>query len=148
MIEEREVGTGTTPMAKDRPGAALRHMHTLLRVGTIGGRTDGELLEWYTSRNGEAAELAFAALSIGTGRWCFASAARSCATSTTQDAFQATFLVLVRRAGSLWTRDSLGPWLHQVAYRVAQCARLAAARTGVTNRRRFWRPTPCESLSK
>ena len=45
-----------------------------------------------------------------------------------QDAFQATFLVLVRRAGSLWTRDSLGPWLHQVAYRVAHGARTAAAR--------------------
>src|SRR5436309_2721002 len=44
------------------------------------------------------------------------------------DAFQATFLVLVRRAGTLRVRDSLGPWLHQVACRVAACARSAAAR--------------------
>ncbi len=46
----------------------------------------------------------------------------------TQDAFQATFLVLVKSARTLWVRDSLGPWLHQVAYRTASCARLAAAR--------------------
>jgi RND family efflux transporter MFP subunit len=45
-----------------------------------------------------------------------------------QDAFQATFLVLVKRARTLWVRDSLGPWLHQVAYRTASCARVAAAR--------------------
>src|SRR5262249_9970074 len=44
------------------------------------------------------------------------------------DAFQATFLVLARRARSLWVRDSLGPWLHAVAYRVASCARAAAIR--------------------
>ncbi len=46
----------------------------------------------------------------------------------TQDAFQATFLVLVRKARALWVRDSLGPWLHQVAYRTASCARSSAAR--------------------
>src|SRR5437763_3146001 len=46
----------------------------------------------------------------------------------TQDAFQATFLILVRKARALWVRDSLGPWLHQVACRTASCARAAAAR--------------------
>ena len=44
------------------------------------------------------------------------------------DAFQATFLVLARRAGSLWVRDSLGPWLHRVARRTASSARSAACR--------------------
>lgn len=44
------------------------------------------------------------------------------------DAFQATFPVLVRRAGSLWVHEALGPWLHQVAHRTAVCARSAAAR--------------------
>jgi RND family efflux transporter MFP subunit len=46
----------------------------------------------------------------------------------TQDAFQASFLVLVRKARGLWVRDSLGPWLHQVALRTASAARSAAAR--------------------
>jgi RND family efflux transporter MFP subunit len=52
-----------------------------------------------------------------------------------QDAFQATFLVLVRRARSLWVRDSLGPWLHQVAYRTASCLRSAIARRRRLERR-------------
>jgi HlyD family secretion protein len=45
-----------------------------------------------------------------------------------QDAFQATFLVLIKKARGLWVRDSLGPWLHQVAYRTAACARATAER--------------------
>ncbi len=45
-----------------------------------------------------------------------------------QDAFQATFMVLVKKARGLWVRASLGPWLHQVAHRIASCARLANAR--------------------
>jgi len=44
------------------------------------------------------------------------------------DAFQATFLVLVRRAGSIRNRESIGPWLHRVAVRVARRARAQAAR--------------------
>ena len=45
-----------------------------------------------------------------------------------EDAFQATFLVLVHKARSLWVRDSLGPWLHQVACRTAFCLRRSAIR--------------------
>jgi RNA polymerase sigma-70 factor (ECF subfamily) len=45
-----------------------------------------------------------------------------------EDAFQATFLVLVRRAGALPLHDSLGPWLFGVARRVCARARADAAR--------------------
>src|SRR5215472_6204253 len=36
-----------------------------------------------------------------------------------EDAFQATFLTLIRKAGSIRRRDSVGSWLYKVAYRVA-----------------------------
>jgi RNA polymerase sigma factor (sigma-70 family) len=44
------------------------------------------------------------------------------------DAFQATFLVLVERAGDLSDWDRLGAWLHRVAWRTAQRARARGAR--------------------
>src|SRR5689334_12431253 len=103
-------------MAKERQSNSLGHLHTLFNVGTVAGLWDGQLLEWYTSRGGEAAELAFSALVERHGPMVL----RVCQSlirdkHEAQDAFQATFLVLVRRAGSLWVRDSLGPWLHEVA---------------------------------
>jgi RNA polymerase sigma factor (sigma-70 family) len=45
-----------------------------------------------------------------------------------EDVFQATFLVLARKAGSLRVRRSLGPWLYEVAGRLAHKARVSAAR--------------------
>jgi RNA polymerase sigma factor (sigma-70 family) len=45
-----------------------------------------------------------------------------------EDAFQATFLVLLRKAGTLRDADALGPWLYGVAYRVAARVRFNFAR--------------------
>ena len=53
---------GARLVIKTRYGDTCRHIHTLFNVGTVGGLTDGQLLERFTTGTGEAAELAFAAL--------------------------------------------------------------------------------------
>jgi RNA polymerase sigma factor (sigma-70 family) len=92
--------------------------------------TDGQLLERFATHDGEAAELAFEAIVERHGPMVH----RACRgilrdDHEAMDAFQATFLVLVRHGRSLWVRDSLAPWLHRVACR-------AAARASVQVRRR------------
>ena len=56
----------------------------------------------------------------------------------TEDAFQATFLVLVRKADSLWVRDSLGPWLYRVA--CERCSSRIRRERQCRRRRRNLRP--------
>ena len=116
-------------MGIERKGVVLRELRALFSVGTVRDLTDGQLLERFATDRGEAAEQAFAALVERHGPMVL----RVCRgvlvnPHDTQDAFQATFLVLVKKARSLWVRDSLGPWLHQVAFRTASCARKSAAR--------------------
>ncbi len=106
----------------------LPQFRTLFHFGAIGELTDGQLLELFTTRKGEAAELAFAALVERHGPMVM----RVCRHALgnphdTQDAFQATFLVLVQQAHALWVRDSLGPWLHRIARRVATRARASTS---------------------
>jgi RNA polymerase sigma factor (sigma-70 family) len=112
-----------------RGGAFARHLDTLFSVGVTRELTDGQLLERFSTGRGKVAELAFEVLVERHGamvlRVCRAQLADP---NDSHDAFQATFLILVKKARSLWVRDSLGPWLHQVAFRTASCARLAAAR--------------------
>jgi RNA polymerase sigma-70 factor (ECF subfamily) len=51
-----------------------------------------------------------------------------------EDAFQSTFLALAKRADTIKNRDTLGPWLHRVALRVARKARTQAYRRQVRER--------------
>jgi RNA polymerase sigma factor (sigma-70 family) len=95
-------------------------LRALFDEGVNAGLTDGQLLERFTTHTGEAAELAFASLVERHGPMVL----RACRgilrdDHEAMDAFQATFLVLIRKSRSLWVRESLGPWLHRVACRVA-----------------------------
>ncbi len=110
-------------------GIILRQVGTLFRAGTFAGMSDGQLLESFLARKGEAGELAFSVLVERHGPMVL----RVCRgvlgdRHDAEDAFQATFLALVRGAGSIRRRDSVAPWLHGAALRVSACARTAGAR--------------------
>jgi RNA polymerase sigma factor (sigma-70 family) len=111
-------------------------LRTLFHAGTSAGLTDGQLLERCARRDNEAAEAAFAALLERHGPMVL----RTCRSilrheHDAQDAFQATFLILVRRSGVLWVRHSLAPWLHRVACRAAVRALRDATRRNEAERR-------------
>ncbi len=104
-------------------------IQTLFESGSLGELTDRQLLERFTTREAESAELAFAVLLKRHGPMVL----RTCMAilhdrHEAEDATQATFLLLASKAASLWVRDSLGPWLFGVARRVASCARSTAFR--------------------
>jgi RNA polymerase sigma factor (sigma-70 family) len=124
-------------MGKGQPGSALRQLRSLFASGTTTGLTDSELLERYTAKRAEsaeaasAAEMAFAALVDRHGAMVWGVCHRMLGDAhEAEDAFQATFLVLVRKAGSVRVDGSLGRWLYGVAHRVARRARFAAERRG------------------
>jgi RNA polymerase sigma factor (sigma-70 family) len=107
----------------------------LLSVGTAVGLTDGQLLECFATRMGDASEMAFSVLV----EWHGPMVLRTCRAilrdeHDARDAFQATFLILARRGGSLWVRDSVGPWLHRVARNAAVRARRDARRRRAVER--------------
>ena len=87
-------------------------MRTLFDAGTVAGLTDGQLLERAGARDRDRAELAFSALVERHGPMVLRACRRILDDpDDAQDAFQATFLVLIRRAGSIRDRDSLAGWL-------------------------------------
>ena len=86
--------------------------------------TDADLLGRFAAhRDGDA----FAALVRRHGRLVW-SVCYHLAGADADDAFQATFLVLLRNAGRIRRPDSLAAWLHGVAYRVSTKARQSARR--------------------
>jgi len=112
----------------------LWNVRQLFDEGSIAGFSDTQLLERFTTRRDAEA---FEALVERHGPMVLA-VCRSLLKdgNDAQDAFQATFLVLVRKADSLWVvRSSLGSWLYRVAYRIAVQANVDAVRRREVERR-------------
>jgi RNA polymerase sigma factor (sigma-70 family) len=99
----------------------LRHLRRVAaRIAPV-PRTDRDLLRSFVDRRDEAA---FEALVLRHGPMVRAVCQRILHHShDVDDAFQATFLVLVRRAGAIACREALGSWLHSVALRTSWKAR-------------------------
>ena len=114
----------------------LRDIHILYALGSMGGLTDCELLERFLARGDSDAEDAFAALVARHGPMVLGVCRRMLpASHDAEDAFQATFLVLARRAASIARRERVATWLYSVAVRTAQVARRRFARQRAAERR-------------
>jgi RNA polymerase sigma factor (sigma-70 family) len=113
-------------MATAQLGAVLRHIRGLAADPTRSERSDGALLRSFLERNDQAA---FAVLVQRLGprvlQICWHALGNA---DDAEDALQATFLLLARKASSVRKKESLASWLHGVAYRMAANARKAAVR--------------------
>jgi RNA polymerase sigma factor (sigma-70 family) len=95
--------------------------------------TDGELLDCFVTDRNEAA---FVELVRRHGPMVHGVCRRMLENAEdVEDAFQATFMILVRKAGSIRKRDSAASWLYGVALRVARRARAALTRRRDRERR-------------
>src|SRR5262245_52714860 len=93
------------------------YLRTVAAVQTLGGLSDRELLERFVLTHDDSA---FTVLIERHGPMVLGVCRRALANRhDTEDACQATFLVLAHRADSLRKTESLGSWLHGVACRVA-----------------------------
>ena len=122
-------------MADRSLSPVLRYLRALSAPPPTGELTDGQLLERFAAQRDESA---FTVLVRRHGPLVLAVCRRVLRHEhDAEDAFQATFLVLAQKAGSIRKRESVGSWLHGVAYRVS-----AKARTGAARRRTRQRALP------
>jgi RNA polymerase sigma factor (sigma-70 family) len=125
----------------------LGHIRQLLGGGAAAARPDRELVERFAQSRDEQA---FEALVRRHGPMVFRVCRRVLGRAhEAEDAFQATFLVLARKAASLRDRASVGSWLYGVASRVALKARGAGRPAGPAAQRRVAKSaaSPLEELT-
>jgi RNA polymerase sigma factor (sigma-70 family) len=107
-------------------GVIARRLERLFGWGTVSGLSEGQLLARFI---GERDESAFEAIVTRHGPMVLGICRRLLDDpGDAEDAFQATFLVLVQKARSLRDRELLGNWLYGVAVRVAHRSRRQRAR--------------------
>jgi RNA polymerase sigma factor (sigma-70 family) len=113
-------------MATRRVNGMIGHFRRAVFLRDGAGLTDGQLLECYVARRDEDA---LEALVRRHGPMVLGVCRRVLGHHhDAEDAFQATFLVLVRKASTVRPREQVGNWLYGVACQTARKARAAAAR--------------------
>src|SRR5262249_37401354 len=104
-------------MSNDAVNGILTQIHRESAAGDGAARTDGELLGAFIERRDESA---FESLVRRHGSMVFGVCRRILGhQQDAEDAFQATFVVLARKAPSVVPRDVVGNWLYGVAYQTA-----------------------------
>jgi RNA polymerase sigma factor (sigma-70 family) len=120
-------------MAHIEANLVLRQLHTLLEARGAGPLTDEQLLQRFTMVRDESA---FAELLRRHGPMVLGVCRRTLPQQhDAEDAFQATFLALVRGAASIRRRQSLGGWLYRVAQRLSRKMRADDARRRAREKR-------------
>jgi RNA polymerase sigma factor (sigma-70 family) len=116
----------------------LRSIH--LREGA--DLTDGQLLEWFLSRHEPAA---LESLVHRHALMVWGVCRRLLNQHDAEDAFQATFLVFVRKAATIFPRSKVGNWLYGVAHQTAVKARATRAKRMARERQVVDMPEPAVS---
>src|SRR5437867_497728 len=113
-------------MSRLATGILLRQIQRLVHGNTPVPGTDAELLYRYAASRDEAA---FAALVHRHGPMVWNACRRALRHhQDAEDVYQATFIVLARKAATVQWRPSVAPWLYAVAQRLACKARSEAIR--------------------
>ncbi len=122
--------------AKPASADLQKQLKTLSGMGVVGNLSDGSLLERIVHERDEAAQAAFTVLVERHGPMVLGVCRHAVGNShDADDAFQATFMVLARKASSVRNADSVASWLHGVALRVARRAKADVARRADYERR-------------
>jgi RNA polymerase sigma factor (sigma-70 family) len=131
-------------MAQAQLVSVLRHVRGLAGESTLAAASDRDLLDRFCDRRDEAAFTQIlrqhGPMVIGVGR-------RLLGPEEAEDVFQATFLLLARKAPTIRKRESVGCWLHGVAHHLALKARAREARRRTHERRagQMRKPATAES---
>ena len=116
-------------MSRGQSQAVPKPLRFLLETGSMAGMTDGQLVERFAASRDSAGEAAFAVLVSRHGPMVLGTCRSLLGDRhTADDAFQAVFLVLARRAASIRQPELVAPWLHAVATKIARKARAQADR--------------------
>jgi RNA polymerase sigma factor (sigma-70 family) len=127
-------------MATSQMSEVIQHLRRVVLLREVAGLTDGQLLKDYLGHRDEAALAALvqrhAPMVWGVCRRVLRNY------HDAEDAFQATFLVFVRKAASIASPELLANWLYGVAHQTALNARATTAKRGARERQVTEMPEP------